>query len=386
MKALISLYGYIRFLVIVVHNIYHVLSYLYLNWIVLLPLRLFASNLYNRIEVFLYNWCLYTVSSWSWLAGIYVYNCGAELPDARKNVDKNKPVKICIVGNHQCTGDVPLLMYKLSQNPDYIMMWIMSAEFKYSNFGPVSLTHEDYFLNQKSFVKGDLVKHCTGLSDQKKNCFILFPEGGFRYKRLLKNAEFATKNNLPQLNRTVWPRYGAFDELLDERIGITHIVDLTILYCDQENPITIFDIAKGIKPEPVYFLFRVYEITHDILDDESLNSDENESSKNDLSNGSASLPFVNISTGTATSLSQVYKIKRSKLNIEWLRNLWKEKEQIMNEFYTDKESFFKTYGPGRRVDLAISKIIAVHLFYISTFIIFVYCCIFLYNLIISQTR
>lgn len=84
---------------------------------------------------------------------------------------------MCLVGNHQCTGDVPLLMYNLTHNPEHIMMWVMSAEFKYSNFGPVSVTHEDYFLNQKSFVKGDLVKHCLGLSDQRKNCFILFPEG-----------------------------------------------------------------------------------------------------------------------------------------------------------------------------------------------------------------
>ena len=202
------------------------------------------------------------------------------------------------------------------------------------------------------------------------------------------------KNNLPLLNRTVWPRYGAFEELLDERIGITHIVDFTILYCDQENSISIFDIAKGIKPEPVYILFKIYEITDDIVCDENVNMDtistilcETNKLTDQQPNGSSnyhSTPFANISTGMATSSPQVYRIKRSKINIEWLRSLWKEKESLMNEFYTDKESFFKTYGPGRRVDLSLSKIFAIHIFYIIIFTIFVYCSHFLYNLITSS--
>lgn len=104
-----------------------------------------------------------------------VFELGADISEIM--TQSKKQIKVLTIGNHQSTGDVPLFMYAMSCHPEYTLMWIMSAEFRFTNFGPVSYTHQDYFLSQRNHVKGDLIKHCLGSRDQKKNCYILFPEG-----------------------------------------------------------------------------------------------------------------------------------------------------------------------------------------------------------------
>lgn len=138
------------------------------------------------------------------------------------------------------------------------------------------------------------------------------------------------------MRRVVWPRYGAFEELIDERLGVTHLIDLTILYHNQENALSIFDIAKGIRREPVYFLYRVYEIY-----------DESE-------------PIIS----EREPSNHYTRISRKNICLEWLQSLWKEKEQILDEFYSDQNKFFQTYGNGKKVDLSYLKILFVHTFYI----------------------
>lgn len=70
MKLFTCLYGYIRFLIVIIQNIYVIPGYLVINWLFLLPLRLIKPSLFHIIENNLYSWTLYVVSSWSWLAGI----------------------------------------------------------------------------------------------------------------------------------------------------------------------------------------------------------------------------------------------------------------------------------------------------------------------------
>lgn len=53
----------------------------------------------------------------------------------------------------------------------------MDAVFKWTNFGIVSQTHGDYFLNTKQYKSGALLKHCSLDYARLKNLFILFPEG-----------------------------------------------------------------------------------------------------------------------------------------------------------------------------------------------------------------
>lgn len=139
----------------------------------------------------------------------------------------------------------------------------------------------------------------------------------------------------------MWPRYGAFEELADVRLGVTHIVDLTILYADQDKTLSIIDIAKGIRREPVYFVYRVFELDRDDDDDVS--------------------PIID-----GSPQNEVRHLSRNRLNLEWLQNLWKEKEQIIEEFYSDQENFFQTYGTGRPIDLSYSKLFFIHIFFLST--------------------
>lgn len=50
--------------------------------------------------------------------------------------------------NHQSTADVPLLMATLNTKGEVLpnIMWIMDKVFMYTNFGIVSLIHQDFFI------------------------------------------------------------------------------------------------------------------------------------------------------------------------------------------------------------------------------------------------
>lgn len=71
-------YGIVRFLAIIIQNIYCVSSYLVLSWILLFPISWVRNDLYSRIENYLYNSLLFIVSSWSLAAGLTVVETGDE--------------------------------------------------------------------------------------------------------------------------------------------------------------------------------------------------------------------------------------------------------------------------------------------------------------------
>ena len=64
-----------------------------------------------------------------------------------------------VIANHQSTGDVPILMTTFNAKPNVLpnLMWIMDRIFKYTNFGIVSILHQDFFivsvLNIKNSIK-----------------------------------------------------------------------------------------------------------------------------------------------------------------------------------------------------------------------------------------
>lgn len=70
------LYSIVRFIAIIIQNIYCVSSYLILSWILLYPISLFRSDLYSKIENQLYNSLLFIVASWSLAAEITVVETG----------------------------------------------------------------------------------------------------------------------------------------------------------------------------------------------------------------------------------------------------------------------------------------------------------------------
>ncbi|GLH05576.1 Acyl-CoA:lysophosphatidylglycerol acyltransferase 1 [Gryllus bimaculatus] len=53
-----------------------------------------------------------------------------------------------VIANHQSTADVPLLMATFNTRRHVLpnLMWIMDRVFKYTNFGIVSIIHQDFFI------------------------------------------------------------------------------------------------------------------------------------------------------------------------------------------------------------------------------------------------
>lgn len=88
-------------------------------------------------------------------------------------------VRLLVMANHQSTADVPLMMQAFTSRSEYILLWVMDVVFKWTNFGLVSQTHGDYFINTKAYRPGKLLKHCTGEYAKLKNMLIVFPEGSF---------------------------------------------------------------------------------------------------------------------------------------------------------------------------------------------------------------
>jgi len=133
--------------------------------------------------------------------------------------------------------------------------------------------------------------------------------------------------------------------MIDKRLGITHLIDLTIIYPNPDNPLSILDIAKGIKKAQVYFIYKVYEIRED----------------NDVkfeNSGDSNKPFE--------------KLLRKDINEQWLRELWLKKEDLMDSFYQNPSQFLEKIGSKQMIDLSLQKMYAIHLFYLTTFIGLVY--------------
>lgn len=59
-----------------------------------------------------------------------------------------------VIANHQSTADVPLLMATFNTKKNVLpnLMWIMDRIFKYTNFGIVSILHEDFFIVSVSHI------------------------------------------------------------------------------------------------------------------------------------------------------------------------------------------------------------------------------------------
>lgn len=128
-----------------------------------------------------------------------------------------------VLVNHQSTADVPMLMTNFNSKAGVLpnIMWIMDRIFKFTNFGIVSIIHQDFFilsvivqfsmllvlkkdiLHLFKFLQGkdqreqavkELRTHIRGsyLPRQRK-LIILFPEGGFLRKRREASQRYLIK-------------------------------------------------------------------------------------------------------------------------------------------------------------------------------------------------
>lgn len=84
-----------------------------------------------------------------------VVELGDDISPTRK-----KNIRTMVIANHQSTADVPLMMACFNAKPEILpnIMWIMERLFKYTNFGIVSLIHQDFFISSVS-----LHFHCIDL-------------------------------------------------------------------------------------------------------------------------------------------------------------------------------------------------------------------------------
>lgn len=227
---------------------------------------------------------------------------------------QEKP-RILLLCNHISTADVPLMMQSFSTLTNQSILWVLDAQFKLTNFGVICGSHGDFFVSKNTYVDGSLREHVLKYPD--RNMLVLFPEGGFLRKRIEGSNRYAIRNGLPLTKYVTHPRFGAFKDLIDPSVGVTHIVDATLIYDDIKDPISIIDIGLGNKKEPAILHFKVY--------------------------------------------------KRSEINPteEWLRNIWLEKDKMLAKYYEDRATNLKKFAKTFRVaKLDWFKTLSIHLFYL----------------------
>ncbi|XP_065222401.1 acyl-CoA:lysophosphatidylglycerol acyltransferase 1-like isoform X2 [Planococcus citri] len=205
----------IRVIFVLLNNVYCIPTYCV--WmLMLLPLRKLYPPLYWKMEGLFFHWLLAMVTMWSWTAGYDLVEVG---DDIRVCLDD----RTLVVVNHQSTSDVPMLMANFNARRNVLpnIMWIMDWIFKLTNFGIVSIIHQDFFIlsGKKQRDKGvkELRAHLReSYIPRKRKLMVLFPEGGFLRKRRETSQKYAMKNNLPVLNYVTLPRLGAFHAIIDE--------------------------------------------------------------------------------------------------------------------------------------------------------------------------
>ncbi|CAH0560815.1 unnamed protein product [Brassicogethes aeneus] len=340
--------GLFRMCFILVNNAYCIPTYVV--WMVLLsPLRKVNPDIYWRIEGYFFHWLLAMVSMWSWSAGYDVVEAGDNISDC---LDE----RTLIIANHQSTADVPLLMATFNAKKQVLpnIMWIMDSLFKYTNFGVVSVLHQDFFImsgkGKRERSLQDLIDHMLNVYlPRGRKWLVLFPEGGFLRKRKAVSQKFAIKNNLPRLENVTIPRVGAL-HIIMETVGpksthnnnsfvgddylktskVEYILDITIAYPDGK-PLGMDTIVFGYRrPCQTMFFYRVYNAK-------------------DVPDNSQALD-------------------------EWLLARWLDKEKMLESFYKTGKfpiNYSKGANPPQVVVQDYLRFLIIHIFFIaSTYIHF----------------
>ncbi|GAB0086334.1 acyl-CoA:lysophosphatidylglycerol acyltransferase 1 [Sergentomyia squamirostris] len=356
-----------RFVFIIANNIYCIPTYVV--WMVLLlPLRHYHPKLYYRIEGTLFHWLLAIVSMWSYTAGYDIVELG-------DNIEPCRHKKTLVLANHQSTADVPLMMAAFNAKAQVLpnIMWIMDRLFKYTNFGIVSLIHQDFFIasgkaNREKSV--DLLKKhlIESYIPRDRKWMVLFPEGGFLRKRRAVSQRFAQQSNLPMLNNVTLPRVGALKAIMD-------VFDNPESTCGNNN--------GGMK---------TYIKNGDIKNKNDNKSDtlSNTSSSNNCKNkyleyvlditiaypNGKPLDLPNIIHGFREGCQThfYYRLynyseipKSSECLTQWLYDRFTEKEAILENFYKNKSftGVAPSFGPAV-VHQDMIRFVIINLFFITS--------------------
>ncbi|XP_067011873.1 acyl-CoA:lysophosphatidylglycerol acyltransferase 1 [Anabrus simplex] len=287
---------FVRTALVIINNIYCIPTYVV--WMVMIfPLKKYHPELYWKIEGHFFHWLLAMVSMWSWSAGYDIVEMGDDIRTCLED-------RTLVIANHQSTADVPLLMATFNTKKNVLpnLMWIMDRIFKYTNFGIVSIIHQDFFIVSGKDRRGEslqaLVKHLrASYIPLRRKWMVLFPEGGFLRKRRETSQQFAMKNNLPVLQHVSLPRVGALQTIVDV-VGpvsasimgnnnaadmrsaieaaeacsdeLSWVLDITIAY-PEGKPLDLGAIVTGYrKPCKTFLFYRLFRCTEVPRDHEAM--------------------------------------------------------------------------------------------------------------------
>ncbi|KRZ74385.1 Striatin, partial [Trichinella papuae] len=231
--------------------------------------KIFMSSLYWSIESLLMRMLCLTVTIWLRLAHIEVYEQGDDV--------KQYVAKRCLVlVNHQSTADVPILfdIVNMHFNKLYKVVWVLDNMFRCTPFGLVCRVHGDLFIREGLEHRDRSLQKLQNelrrkFWSRRRNWIIVFPEGGFLYKRIVKSQNFAKANNLPVFHHVVVPRVGCIRAVLEvcnplkdlpcsdfsnissiqnstASSPLEYLVDITIAY-ENGNALSLWNIATGLN-------------------------------------------------------------------------------------------------------------------------------------------
>ncbi|XP_011309596.1 acyl-CoA:lysophosphatidylglycerol acyltransferase 1 isoform X2 [Fopius arisanus] len=330
---------------VIINNVYCIPTYVV--WMMLLfPVKVYHPQMYWRIEGLFFHWLLAMVSMWTWSAGYDIIEQG---DDIHRIVSD----RTLVIANHQSTGDVPILMTTFNAKPNVLpnLMWIMDSIFKFTNFGVVSMLHQDFFISsgrkRREESLRQLEKHLEeAYVPRERKWMVLFPEGGFLCKRRETSQKYAKKNNLPILENVTLPRVGAM-RMVFEKLGpaqnnnsdlqlntrssstiarpeISWVLDITIAY-PQGKPIDLPTIVTGSRsPCETVLFYRLYPSSVVPRDPELLS--------------------------------------------KWLYDRWVEKETLLDNFYK-YGSFLgpcRSTNEGTKIQQDPLRYLVLHLFFITS--------------------
>ncbi|KAI1719480.1 acyltransferase domain-containing protein [Ditylenchus destructor] len=305
---------------------------------------LWAKPLWPRFywyyEGKLYVWLQAFIAYWGYTADYDVYEYGDDITEL---CEKERILLIC---NHQSTADVPTL-FSLLQSKGVATrktLWLMDVMFRWTPFGVIGNMHGDYFIQQgKATRDKELIRLKEHLQkvfwNRDRRLVILFPEGGFYYKRVESSQRYARENGYPHLKWSTLPRLGAVKTILEEdtvgairekkyvkdtRPPIKYILDVTIAYPNGQ-PLSLATMIFGAREKcDIAVNYKIYDATEVPFEDEE-------------------------------SLRK------------WMFHVYEEKDKILDNYY--KTGAFHSGENGNRIVFKWSRIIGMYAFWITAAVV-----------------
>ncbi|CAK5025607.1 unnamed protein product [Meloidogyne enterolobii] len=333
---------------------------------------LWARKLWPRFywgyEGKLYMWLQAFVAYWGYTADYDVYEYG---DDIRKYAAKGR---VLVIVNHQSSADVNILFTVLQTKgvATRKTIWLMDVMFRWTPFGIIGQMHGDYFIRQgKASREKELInlkKHLRKVFwDRDRRWVILFPEGGFYYKRKEDSQKYGRKHGFPHLEWCTLPRIGAIKAILEEvgprgddsdsgvdngrtrkvrsgiqllkdavgeirekkhvketRPPITHILDVTIAY-PNGHPLSILTLCFGTREQcDIAVHYKMHSV-----DEVPFNDD--------------------------------IKLR------DWLYAQYAKKDKLLANYYQNGE--FEPDEPGERIVFSWTRIVGHWAFWLTSFLI-----------------